>query len=110
MAVGLSMFGIAHSVTILILALTLLSIGNGVNSPTVLALISKSARKHEQGSALGVNQSLSSLARVVGPTYGDWSYQVFSHGAPFFTGGAVMGLVSVGSIIFAVRSSSQLGE
>jgi len=104
MTAGLTIFGIANSVLILIFALTLLAIGNGMNTPTLLALVSKSARKHEQGSILGINQSMGSLGRVAGPVWGDWSYQFFGHSSPFFTGGAVMTLVSMGSVIFARRS------
>jgi DHA1 family tetracycline resistance protein-like MFS transporter len=104
MAIGLSMFGVAHSVAMLIGALTLLAVGNGMTTPTLLALISKSARRHEQGSVLGINQSASSLARVFGPSWGDWAYQYFGHGSPFFTGGIVMAVVSAGGVIFASRS------
>ncbi|HZV13443.1 MAG TPA: MFS transporter, partial [Candidatus Kapabacteria bacterium] len=94
-----------QSVAMLIGALTLLAVGNGMTTPTLLALISKSARRHEQGSTLGINQSASSLARVFGPSWGDWAYQYFGHSSPFFTGGIVMAVVSAGGIIFASRSA-----
>ena len=44
------------------------SIGNALTAPTLSSLASKSASAAEQGSVLGVMQSVASLARAVGPT------------------------------------------
>src|SRR5580765_7037467 len=44
------------------------SIGQALSAPTLSSLASKSASAAEQGSVLGVMQSVSSLARAVGPT------------------------------------------
>jgi MFS transporter, DHA1 family, tetracycline resistance protein len=46
----------------------LFSIGNALSAPSLTSLGSKSASAAEQGSILGVMQSVASLARAVGPT------------------------------------------
>ncbi len=44
------------------------AIGNGLSSPALTSLASKTAQEHEQGKALGVMQSAASLARAISPT------------------------------------------
>jgi DHA1 family tetracycline resistance protein-like MFS transporter len=44
------------------------SIGNALSAPTLSSLASKSASAAEQGSVLGVMQSVASVARAVGPS------------------------------------------
>lgn len=44
------------------------SIGNALSAPSLTSLASKSASAAEQGSVLGVMQSVASLARAVGPS------------------------------------------
>jgi DHA1 family tetracycline resistance protein-like MFS transporter len=46
----------------------LFSIGNSLSAPSLTSLASKSAGRGDQGSVLGVTQSVASLARAVGPT------------------------------------------
>lgn len=45
----------------------LFSIGNSLSAPSLTSLASKSVGANEQGSAMGVMQSVASLARAVGP-------------------------------------------
>jgi DHA1 family tetracycline resistance protein-like MFS transporter len=44
------------------------AIGNALAGPSLTSLASKSASAAEQGTVLGVTQSVASLARAVGPT------------------------------------------
>jgi hypothetical protein len=44
------------------------SIGNALTAPTLSSLASKSASAAEQGTVLGVMQSVASVARAVGPS------------------------------------------
>ena len=48
----------------------LLALGMGFNSPSMLSSISQLADARDQGSTLGVSQSLGSLARIIGPHVG----------------------------------------
>ena len=60
----------AHDFYSLMALTSLISIGNSLTFPTVNGLISMRSGKHEQGKMMGINQSASSLARVVGPIWG----------------------------------------
>ncbi|MDT7806707.1 MAG: transporter, family, tetracycline resistance protein [Acidobacteriota bacterium] len=54
--------------TVALLALgAFFALGNGLATPSLTSLASKSASAGEQGGVLGVTQSVASLARVVGP-------------------------------------------
>ena len=64
-----------------------LAYGTATFQPTVLSLISEVASEKEQGITLGVNQSLSSLARVLGPLWGGFAFQYLGYAFPFVTGG-----------------------
>jgi DHA1 family tetracycline resistance protein-like MFS transporter len=50
----------------------LFAVGNGLATPSLTALASKSAGPAEQGGVMGVTQSVASLARAVGPTLSAW--------------------------------------
>ncbi len=50
----------------------LFAVGNGLATPSLTALASKSAGRGEQGGVLGVTQSVASLARAVGPSISAW--------------------------------------
>src|ERR687893_1006679 len=57
-----------HTGTAALLALgALFALGNGLATPSLTSLASKSAGAGEQGGVLGVTQSVASLARAVGP-------------------------------------------
>lgn len=57
-----------------LLALLIISVGNGFFTPTVSSLISRNAKSNEQGRIMGLLQSVSSLARIIGPLIGGTLY------------------------------------
>jgi multidrug resistance protein len=63
-----------------------LSYGTGTFQPTVLSLISEVTSETEQGITLGINQSLSSFARVLGPLWGGFAFEYLGYPFPFITG------------------------
>lgn len=69
--VALSMFMLPYSTTLFILmvTLTILSVGTSAVRPPVFGLISNLTPENEQGATLGVAQSTSSFARCVGPIF-----------------------------------------
>ena len=78
-----------------------LSFGTGMLQPTLLSLISEVTSEAEQGITLGVNQSLSALARMFGPLWGGFTFQYLGYAFPFLTGSAFM-LLIVGATIFYI--------
>jgi multidrug resistance protein len=77
-----------------------LSLGMGMLQPTLLSLISEVASKAEQGITLGVNQSLSALARMAGPLWGGFAFEFLGYPFPFLTGSAFMFLIVMASIFY----------
>lgn len=79
-----------HHLTYLLVSITFMSFGNGLCLSIGLGLISKFTNPDEQGGILGLTQSLASLARFIGPSWGGFVYHFISFAAPFVTGGIVM--------------------
>jgi MFS family permease len=69
-----------------------LALGNGLTQPCVSAYISKRAGSRAQGNTLGTNQSLSSLARTIGPAMGGWLYGSLGPRTPYTAAAIGMGL------------------
>jgi MFS family permease len=65
--VGYGVLALVPTIPGLIVATTLASIGNGALRPSLTGLASQRASAHEQGTVLGLVQSLSSLASVFAP-------------------------------------------
>jgi len=61
---------LARGIPHLIVVATISAFGNGVLRPVVTGQVSQAVGPHEQGEVLGINQSLASLAAVLGPYLG----------------------------------------
>jgi DHA1 family tetracycline resistance protein-like MFS transporter len=70
-----------------------MSIGLGIHNPTVVTLLSKSTPSEKQGGILGINQSLASLARVLGPLWGGYFYDALGKEFPLLSGGILVMLI-----------------
>ncbi len=101
----LGLIGMAFSKHILefFIFVTFFTFGSGITTPSVLSLISHRAKPEVQGITLGFGQSLSSLARVFGPSTGGFLYGNLGHKIPFIFGAFSMGL----SFLFAIRIYSK---
>ena len=77
-----------------------LSIGTGLFQPTVLSLISEVTPEDEQGVTLGVNQSVSAMARVLGPLWGGFAFEFLGYPYPFLTGAAFTLLIFIVTIFY----------
>lgn len=71
------------------IAIVFMSLGIAFLTPTISSLISKTATVREQGKLLGTNQSMGSLARVIGPFIGGGLYQINYH-QPYTVGFFIM--------------------
>jgi MFS family permease len=98
--IGLALIPFSITIPIMLLALTILAFGNGLNNPMVLGLISQNVGQDEQGSVLGVNQALGSLARFLGPVWGGFIYQSLGFQFPFLSGAFFMILITIFSIMY----------
>lgn len=104
----------------------LFSIGNSLSAPSLTSLASKSVGPAEQGSVLGVTQSVASLARAVGPALAallihsaiayvgadSKSHFMSDHSLfiTFWTGSAIMFIALVLAIYFARTHAADYSE
>lgn len=80
---GMGLISVSHDLPMMCLSMTLLSLGNGLTNPSILGSISLLSDATEQGSTLGVTQSLSALGRILGPALGGLIYSEISKSSPF---------------------------
>lgn len=88
MMISLAMIPYAGTFLGLAIVSIVLSYGTGTFQPTILSLISEVTSESEQGITLGINQSLSSFARVLGPLWGGFAFEYLGYPFPFLTGAA----------------------
>ena len=69
-AAGYTILGFAQTLMFLVVAATINSFGNGVLRPVLTSRISQAVGRHEQGVAIGISGSLSSLAMTLAPPSG----------------------------------------
>lgn len=95
LSIGLAFIPISILNPIIIwMFIILISIGLAFINPTILSLISKLTPPDTQGEILGVNQSMGSLGRVLGPVWGGFAFNVFGYQFPFWTA-SVFTLISL---------------
>jgi predicted MFS family arabinose efflux permease len=78
-----------------------MSVGTGLVNPSLAALLSRMAKREDQGGTLGIGESASALGRIVGPEAGTYSYAHVSPASPYLGGGALMALAAV--VAFTLR-------
>lgn len=105
-AAGLLLLPVADRALVFAAVTGLLAVGIGLNSPSILGLLSRLTDDASQGGVLGLSRSFGSLARVLGPLAGTWLFQRVGAAAPFRWGGWVMAasvLAAVGVTRMAER-------
>jgi DHA1 family tetracycline resistance protein-like MFS transporter len=69
-AVAYAMVGFAHGLTLLVAGATISAFGNGVLRPVITSRLTQQVGRHEQGVAIGISGSLSSVAMAFAPPTG----------------------------------------
>ena len=92
-AAGLFLTPVTNSWMVLALAMTLLSIGSGINNPCNQSIISKLAPEATVGGVLGLGQSVSTLGRIFGPIVGCALFEKLGYLSPYIAGGLCMIIV-----------------
>ena len=100
MIVGLGLMPYGGSFLGLAIIVTVLSFGTGTLQPTLLSMISKVTSESEQGVTLGINQSLSAFARMLGPLWGGFAFEFLGYQFPFLTGALFTLLILLISIFY----------
>jgi MFS family permease len=67
MAAGFALLSTIYRIPPLLVALTLLTFGSTILRPSLTSLITQQVPRHRQGMAIGLTQSLMSIAQIVAP-------------------------------------------
>lgn len=89
---GLVVLSRAEQWPFLVVALLLLTVGQGLVTPNLSALVSGRVPDHRRGEALGFQQGVNAVGRVAGPAVAGLLYDHVSVGAPYLVGGALCGV------------------
>ena len=90
-AVGLLLVAGAEAWLVLVPALVLLVVGQGLATPTMATLVANRAHDARRGGALGFQQSAGALARIVGPALGGVLFEHVGVAAPYLVGAVLVG-------------------
>ena len=91
-AIGLLLLAATTTWLLLIPALALLVVGQGLATPTIATLVADRAHDARRGGALGFQQSAGALARIVGPAMGGILFEHVGVAAPYVVGAALVGV------------------
>jgi len=100
---GLGLLPYGFNFTGVAIVSVILAIGTGVLQPTLISLVSKYSPEDQQGAILGFNQSIASLARVLGPLWGGFAFQTLGYEAPFVTGG-IFAFITIFATMFLLKT------
>jgi DHA1 family tetracycline resistance protein-like MFS transporter len=92
-----------HTLPPFFLVMTLFAFGTGISRPLLMGAISRAAPKSEQGSIMGVANSIGSITQIVGPILGGWLLSVFFPDSVLLAGAGIM---TVG-LILLLRQPAQ---
>jgi multidrug resistance protein len=93
---GLLVLAAAENWTLLVISLVLLTVGQGLVSPSLTLAVTRRVPEHQRGEALGFQQGVSALARVGGPALAGVLFEHVAIPAPYIVGAA---LCSVGFVV-----------
>ncbi|WP_395647085.1 MFS transporter [Terricaulis sp.] len=82
-AIGMGAAAVAHEAIGAVAALVALVLGAGLSTPALQSLIAAQAEPDERGAVMGLNQSASSLGRVLGPLGAGAVFEHVGKNAPF---------------------------
>jgi MFS transporter, DHA1 family, tetracycline resistance protein len=95
---GLAVTSVAKVWPVLILALLLLAIGQGVASPSITSLVTQHAPPERRGEALGFQQSANAVGRVLGPPAAGAMFDRVGIWSPY-AAGSVLCTVAMGLLV-----------
>ena len=94
LAVGLALLPISTQLATLLVALGILSAGEGAVTPTSSALLSFASPADAQGETLGLGQGVGGLGRIIGPLLAGVLFTL-GVGVPFIVGASLLALAAV---------------
>lgn len=111
MSLGMVLIGVAAhqtSIALLYCVLPVVVVGYSAATPALLSLLSLTSGADEQGELLGIGQSMSSMARILGPLVGLSLQRGLGIAVPYWFAAALMTLSIIG--ILGLRSAGKPKE
>ena len=102
LVVGLCTTGTSTTVLGMVIGGIGIAAGNGLVSPSVVAIVSRISSADEQGLDIGITQSAAALARIVGPSSAGFVFEHVGHGVPMLGGAGVLVLAAM-VVVSSVR-------
>ena len=93
---GLLVLAVAESWAVLVPALALLTVGQGLVTPSLSLVVTGRVPDHQRGEALGFQQGISAVARVIGPVMAGVLFEHVAIPAPYLVGA---GLCTVALVV-----------
>ncbi len=90
LAAGLALLVVSTQLALLLVALGILSIGDGAVTPTVSTLLSFASPEEAHGETLGFAQGMAGLGRIIGPLAAGSIFAFGGPGAPFLIGAGLV--------------------
>ncbi|MBI1270068.1 MFS transporter [bacterium] len=109
-AVGLVLTPLTSNPIVLYLALGILALGSGINTPANQSMLSKLAPEESVGGVMGVGQSLSTMGRILGPAVGGFAFEHYGATSPYIIGAVTMVLAVVLSVLLPEVSQGGSAE
>lgn len=92
---GLFLLGFSTNITWMAVSTSILACFVGLTTPAMTSLVSQFSPSDIQGGMLGLNQSMASLGRILGPLIGGLCFDYIHIRAPFPVGGLLVMVVLV---------------
>lgn len=105
LGVALAVMGWVRTTPATVAVLLPVGLGWGMLAPSIQSLISRRADARAQGEVLGVNQSASAVARMIGPVAAAAGYGMFGPGLGFLAGGLLVLAAAAWVWLMAPRGS-----
>lgn len=103
---GYIMLSFSFNIVTLFIFLIPLGIGAALVNPTINSAISNRIPANQQGGGLGINSSVGSLGRVLGPLYGGYLYDNWYPAAPYSFGSIII-LVVLILTVYSLRPQTR---
>jgi MFS family permease len=98
---------LANGLLFICIVLVPVALGSGINWPSLTSLSSQYTDEDRQGTVLGVMQSLSALARMLGAAWAGWVFGTFTPATPFVWNSILMSLAAAFAIVFMIKAPIQ---
>lgn len=105
-AAGLALVGLSEGWPLLVVALLLVSVGQGIASPALTELVNRAAPHERRGQVMGFQQSAASVGRVLGPPLAGSAFDRIGVWSPMVFGGSIMALAAVLAVAWRVHAGT----